>query len=394
MNKAFLNLSLVLTLVLALALPAWAEPVASPIPIGLALATSSNVAHFGQEQVNGAKIAEAYLNAQGGVNGTPITLLLQDTAGDEAGAVSAFQNLIAAKVVGIVGPTLSQQAFAADPLANRAAVPVVAPSNTAKGITKLGDYISRVSAPMGVVAPKSVQKALALDPRIKRAAVLYAQNDAYSTSETGVFQQTVKANGLKLVSLQKFQTTDTDFSAKAAAVLKAKAELVVISGLAEDSSRLVRQLRQSGYKGLIVGGNGFNSPNMFPLCGAVCDGVLVAQAYSPHAQSAINQEFIRKFSEAYGSPPAQFAAQAFTAVQVMVEALRKAEQTTGKKITALDLAEARKALNTALTSGLAFHTPLGEISITSGGEVDQKRFYVSRITISPDGKTGDFVLAK
>ena len=398
MNKIFLSLALVFTLVSALvltpALSAKAEPVASPIPIGLAVATSSNIALFGQEQVHGAKIAEAYLNAQGGVNGTPVTLIIQDTAGDEAGAISAFQSLISAKVVGIVGPTLSQQAFAADPLANSAGVPVVAPSNTAKGITKLGEYISRVSAPMSAVAPKSLHKALALDPRIRNVAVLYAQNDAYSASETGVFQQAIKTLGLKVISLQTFQTTDTDFSAKVTNVLTAKADLVVISGLAEDSSRLVKQLRQSGYKGLIVGGNGFNSPHMFPVCGAVCDGVLVAQAYNPHAQSAVNEEFIRRFAQAYGRPPAQFSAQAFTAVQVLVEALRKAEQNTGKKITALDLTEARKAANTALTSGLTFQTPLGEISITSQGEVDQKRFYVSRITISPDGKTGDFVLAE
>ncbi|MDP3428661.1 MAG: ABC transporter substrate-binding protein [Humidesulfovibrio sp.] len=386
MNKALLSLALTL----ALALPAKAEPVA--IPIGLAVATTSTIALFGQEQVNGAKIAEAYLNDQGGVNGTPIKLLLQDTAGDEAGAVSAFQSLISAKVVGIIGPTLSQQAFAADPLANRAGVPVVAPSNTAKGIPQLGEYISRVSAPMSAVAPKSLHKALALNPRIKKVAVLYAENDAYSASETKVFQQEAKALGLRVVSLQEFLTTDTDFAAKAAAVLKARADLVVISGLAEDSSRLTRQLRQSGYKGLIVGGNGFNSPNMFPLCGAVCDGVLVAQAYSPHAQSAINEEFVRRFAEAYGRPPAQFSAQAFAAVQVLVEALRKAEKTTGRKITALDLADARKAANTALTSGLAVLTPLGELIITRQGEVEQKRFYVSRITINPDGKTGDFVL--
>ncbi len=48
----------------------------------------------------------------------------------------------------IVGPTLSQQAFAADPIANKAGVPVVGPSNTAQGIPQIGEYISRVSAPV------------------------------------------------------------------------------------------------------------------------------------------------------------------------------------------------------------------------------------------------------
>ncbi|HEY9752091.1 MAG TPA: ABC transporter substrate-binding protein, partial [Coleofasciculaceae cyanobacterium] len=78
------------------------------IPIGVGVAQSSNVALLGQEQVAGARLAEKYFNDQGGVNGTPIKLVFQDTAGDEQGAVNAFQTLITKdKVVGIVGPTLS-----------------------------------------------------------------------------------------------------------------------------------------------------------------------------------------------------------------------------------------------------------------------------------------------
>ncbi len=383
-----------LALLFVLAAPAMAEPVAKPIPIGIAVATTSNVALFGEEQVNGARIAEAYFNAQGGVNGTPIKLVIQDTAGDEAGAVNAFQSLISAKVVGIIGPTLSQQAFAAAPLAERAKVPVVAPSNTAKGIPQIGEYISRISAPMTVVAPISLKKALAINPNIKKVAVLFAQNDAFSTSETSVFQEAIKTLNLTMVSVQKFQTTDTDFTTQVTAILGARADLVVISGLAADSGNLVKQLRQFGYKGQIVGGNGLNSPNMFPVCGALCEGILVAQAYSPMAELPVNRDFVKKFTEAYKKAPAQFSAQAFTAVQAVVEALRKAEKDTKKKITSMELAEARQAVNKALLSGMVIHSPLGEISLDRQGEVIQKQFYVSTIKMNPDKKTGAFVLTK
>lgn len=370
------------------------KPVAEPLAVGIAVATTSDVALFGEEQVHGAQVAEAYFNAQGGVNGTPIRLVLQDTGGGEAGAVAAFQGLINAGVLGIVGPTLSQQAFVADPLAERAKVPVVAPSNTAKGIPQIGAFISRVSAPMSVVAPKSLQKALELRPGIKKAAVLYAQNDAFSVSETGVFQKALKKMGIAIVSLQKFNTTDTDFTSKEVAVLQSGAELVVISGLAADSGTLVKHLRQLGYTGIIVGGNGFNSPNMFPVCGEQCEGVLVAQAYSPQADSQVNAEFVRRFSEDYKKTPAQFSAQAFASVQIIVEALRKVEKDSGRKLRDMKLGEARVALNKALTSGMVFSTPLGEISLDREGEVDQKQFYVSTIVMNPDKKSGTFQLLK
>ena len=73
---------------------------ADPIPVGVAVAQTSKVALFGQEQVIGAQIAEEFFNQKGGVNGRPVKLVFQDTAGDEAGAINAFQNLInVAKVV-------------------------------------------------------------------------------------------------------------------------------------------------------------------------------------------------------------------------------------------------------------------------------------------------------
>src|SRR5206468_2831731 len=65
-----------------------------PVLIGVAVAQTSNTALLGQEQVIGAKLAEKFFNDRGGVNGRPIKVVLQDTAGDEQGAINAFQNLI------------------------------------------------------------------------------------------------------------------------------------------------------------------------------------------------------------------------------------------------------------------------------------------------------------
>jgi len=380
-----------MALLLALAATAAAEPVASPIPIGVAVATTSNVALFGEEQVNGAKIAEAMLNAKGGVNGTPFKIIYQDTAGDEAGAINAFQSLITAKVTAIIGPTLTQQAFAADPIADRAKVPVIGPSNTAKGIAQIGPYVGRISAPMTDVAPNSLKYVLSVDPKIKKVAVMFAQNDAFCTSETGIFQEAIKGLNLDVVTIQKFQTTDTDFTTQVTAVLGAGADMVVISGLAADGGNLVKQLRQLGYQGPIVGGNGFNSTNMLPVCGPLCEGILVAQAYSPKADNAVNKAFVEKYQEAYKKIPPQFAAQAYASVQVIVEALAKVEKDSGKKITAMELAEVRELLNKNLQNA-TFSTPMGEITLDGEGEVHQKQFFVSSIKMNPDGKTGDYVI--
>ncbi|QKQ77076.1 ABC transporter substrate-binding protein [Nostoc sp. TCL240-02] len=362
------------------------------IPIGIALAQTSNVALLGQEGFVGAKIAEKYFNSKGGINGTPIKLIAQDTSGDEAGAINAFQTLINKdKVVGIVGPTLSQQAFSADPVAERAKVPVIGASNTANGIPEIGDYVARVSAPVSIVAPNSLKAALKQNPQIKKVAVFYAQNDAFNKSETEIFQKAVKEQGLELVTVQKFQTTDTDFQAQATNAINLKPDLVIISGLAADGGNLVRQLRELGYKGIIIGGNGLNTPNVLSVCKALCDGVLIAQAYSPEYPGEINKTFRQTYIEQYKKEPAQFTGQSFAAVQVYVEALKELDKKT--KISTLPLDKLRTELNKQILAG-KYNTPLGEIAFTPVGDVIQKEFYVAQIKMDKDGNTGKFVFIK
>ena len=358
------------------------------IPIGIAFAQTSNVALLGQEGTDGVKIAEKYFNAQGGINGRPIKLIYQDTGGDEVGAINAFQTLINQdKVIGIVGPTLSQQAFSADPIAERNQVPVIAASNTAKGIPEIGDYVARVSSSVAVVAPYSVKAALKQNSQIKRVAVFYAQNDAFNKSETEIFQKTVKDLGLNLVTVQKFQTTDTDFQTQASNAINLKPDLVIISGLAVDGGNLVKQLRELGYKGIIIGGNGFNTSHIFSVCRALCDGVIIAQAYSPVYSSEINTAFRKAYVEQYHKEPPQVSAQAFTALQVYVEALQSLDKKS--KINKLTLPELRTQLNHELLKG-KYQTPLGEIAFTPVGDVIQKEFYVAQLKMEPNGVNGKF----
>lgn len=389
MNRTALT---VMTVTLGLiATAALAQKVQTPIPIGVAVAQTSNTALLGQEQVIGARLAEKFINGRGGIGGTPIKLIFQDAAGDENSAINAFQNLITkSAVVGIVGPTLSQQAFAADPIAERAKVPVLGPSNTAKGIPQIGQFIARVSAPVAVVAPNAVRQALKLDPKIKKVAVLYAQNDAFSTSETGTFQETAKAQGLTVATVQKFQTTDTDFTTQVTAVLNENVDLVIVSGLAADGGNLVKQLRQLGYKGLIIGGNGLNTSNMFPVCQKYCDGVIIAQAYSPAQPSAANQLFVKEYRAQYKKDPPQFAAQAYAGVQVMTDALRAIDRR--KKLSQWDLGALRLELNKQILAG-KYNTPLGELRFDKDGEIIQKDFYVAQIKMK-DAKNGSFVYLK
>ena len=329
---------------------------------------------------------------QAGRPARPVQLQIEDGASEEASAIAAFNLLIRQGVIALIGPTLSQQAFAADPIAQRQAVPVIAPSNTAKGIPQIGSFISRVSAQSSVIAPLSIEEALRRDPNIRRVAVFYAQDDAYSTAEVAIFEKALAARGLTPVTVQRTQLADNDFQTPITAALQLQPELVVLSVQAVAGGNLIRQLRELGYRGQIVVGNGLNTPNIYPICQRWCDGILIAQAYSPELATPINNRFKALYRQTNGDhPPPQIAAQAFAAYQVLFEAIQRL-QAKGR-LSGVTLGQARASLMQELLGG-TYATPLGPIGFTPEGEVVQDRFYVAEVRMQPNGRDGRFALVR
>ena len=365
------------------------------VPVGAVLALSGNANVYGQDQRVGLQLALAHLNKAGGIGGTPVRLAIEDSGSDDPGANAAMTLQINRGMLAVIGPTLSQQAFAADPIAQRRGMPVVAPSNTATGIPQIGHFISRVSAQSSVIAPLSIAKALRLQPSIRRAAVFYAQDDAYSTAETTIFQRALNAKGLKPVTVQRTQLADNDFQNQISATLALKPDLIVLSLQAVDGGNLVRQLRELGYRGTIVVGNGMNTPNIYPICQKYCDGLLIAQAYSPELNTPANRAFVSAFaanqvrSGRGPTIPPQLTAQAYTALQVVGEALQRLN--AERPLNTLTVAQARRALMDAILAG-TYQTPLGDIRFTPDGEVVQNNFFVAQVRMNPDGRSGRFAL--
>jgi len=377
-----------------------ADPASQPLPaasdpngalsIGAVIALTGNADAYGQDQRRGIQLAQQWAKSQAPQR--PLTLQLEDGGSDEATAIAGFNLLINQGVLALIGPTLSQQAFAADPIAQRRGVPVVAPSNTAKGIPQIGRFISRVSAQSTVIAPLSIGEALRRDPTIRRVALFYAQDDAYSTAESKIFQRALAARGLKPITVQRTQQTDNDFQIPITAALQLDPQLVVISVQAVAGGNLIRQLRELGYQGTVVVGNGLNTPKIYATCQRWCDGILIAQAYSPELDTPINRRFQELFQRsAPGQPPSQMTAQAFTAYQVVFEAVQRLQRRGG--LDGLKLGQARDALMAELLSG-RYDTPLGPIRFSPDGEVVQGRFYVAQVRMNPGGRSGRFALVR
>jgi branched-chain amino acid transport system substrate-binding protein len=129
------------------------------VKIGTSFALTGPAAVYGQSQKNAVQLAAEEINDKNTVPGVKLDVRYEDDAGDKAAGINVFQKFINQdKVLAIMGPTLSDVALAADPLAQQASVPVLGVSNTATGVTDIGNFIFRNSLTEAVVIPAPMRR--------------------------------------------------------------------------------------------------------------------------------------------------------------------------------------------------------------------------------------------
>ncbi|GAC1364426.1 MAG: ABC transporter substrate-binding protein [Actinomycetota bacterium] len=349
------------------------------IQLGAVLSLTGGGAVYGPQQKNAILLAQDEVN-QSGINGAKIAYTIVDDASDKTQGAQQFQTLIQQDhVVGIIGPTLSNTAVGAHPVADQLKTPVIAPSNTGNGI--VGNcpydctYIFRDSLGEAAAIPANLTVAIAkLHP--KTVALAYANDDKFSSDGAGIFKSSFTADGLNLVDTEQFPKAQTDFSTYVTSIVAKKPDLVAISGIGGVPAKVIAELRLQKYTGPIVGGNGFNSGSVSAQAGQNGLGAQSGSAWYLGTTTTANTSFVAAYKAKYSTNPDQFAAQAYTAVKLFAEAARKAS------LTFSDVAKDRDAIKANLEK-VSLDTPLGPFSFTSGHDVHQPIYVVTM-----DGKGG------
>jgi len=259
---------------------------------------------YGATQKNGAQLAIDEINAAAGVDGLKIVAVFDDDASVPQQGVNVFNKFINAdKVAIIIGPTLSNTAQVTDRIAQQAGVPVLAISNTAKGITEIGDFIFRDSLTEAVVIPNTIR--VAKDKlKIAKVAVFYGNDDAFTKGGYDAFKKALADAGIQVLNEQTFAKGDRDFSPQLTQIKGLNPDAIIVSALVEEASGIVSQARQLGIPATIpiLGGNGFNSPALIKNAGEAAEGVMNGAAWNSASPLPMNQKFVQAFSAKYGTP--------------------------------------------------------------------------------------------
>lgn len=340
----------------------------SQIKLGLNLGLTGATSLYGIPQQFGIQLGLDEINASGYLGEAQLVGIFEDGGSSPESAITAMEKLVNEDdVAAVIGPTFSTQAFAADPIAQEAGVPVMGVSNLAIGITDMGEFVFRNSLLDNIQIPAAVDAVIELMD-IQTAAIIYSDNDEFTVTGYTVFRDTLAERGVEITNEETFRTGEVDFSAQITNIIANEPDAVMIAALGAEAAPLLEQFRSQGYTGIIVGNNGLNAPAM--LQNANAEGVILGAAWHISNPEPINATFVESFTARYDAPPDQFAAQAYTAAWLMATAIRCGDSADSA------------AIRDALAAIADFPSPLGIFSF----DENRDPVHTPTVQIIIDGK--------
>ena len=306
------------------------------IKIGYLGPLSGAVAQYGIAVQNGVKLYVDHINKAGGINGKQVELVSYDEEGDATKAVTGYNFLMDAGVVGIVGDVTTGPCAAVVAAAYPDNTPMITASATAAHITYNADtdtvYTNMfrscfIDPFQGETMARFAKEVLGA----QTAAILYDNQDTYST---GVYEYFVaKANeiGLELVAVESYAGDKiVDFSGQLTNIVAKDPDILFLPIYYNQVALIATQAADAGLEATMLGVDGWSSVMDAVTDSALVEGAYYCSGYSTDDTSALVQDFLKEYAAAYnGEVSNMFGAQGYDATWILCDAIAKAE-TSGK----------------------------------------------------------------
>lgn len=291
------------------------------LKIGFMAPMTGSEATYGKDMENAAKLAMAEINAKGGVLGKELVLVTGDDACDPQQATAAASKLVSDNVIAVVGGYCSGSTLPTVKIYADADIPfVIAAANS----TRLIDENVGKAFMINGTGLHQGEKAVELFNKIgaKKLALVH-QGDGYSEDLARITQELWQAAGNEVVAMEVVNKGEQNFSSIVTSIKSKNPDVVYWTAYFADGGLLIKQLRQGGYTGDIVVGDGSNSPQLLEIAGQASEGVYVTTnplvEYMPVAK-----EFIDNYKAAYNQDPGPYSALAYDGVYLVADALERA----------------------------------------------------------------------
>jgi branched-chain amino acid transport system substrate-binding protein len=297
-----------------------------PLKIAMLAAMSGDVKTFGEGTKRGMDMAIAEWNAEGGVLGREIEVVIGDTKCDAQEAANVANKVINQDNVNyIVGAVCSSASIPISEIANAAGVVQISPPSTNPQVTINEDgsnkeYIFRAC----FLDPfqGEVDAAFAMDELgAEKAAVLYDVGNDYVKGLAEYFKSSFEELGGEVPVFEAYTKEDTDFSALLTKVADADVDVLFLPDYYNKVNVIAKQAKERGVEAVMLGADGWDSPD---LDLEAVDGAYFSNHYSPYDPRDIVQNFVADFETEYEATPDFVAVLAYDATNVLLQAIENA----------------------------------------------------------------------
>lgn len=296
------------------------------IKIGIATILSGDIAAFGENLVNVAKMQVEEINQKGGLNGRMIELVIEDAKCDSKTGLSAVQKLINVdKVKYIVGGMCSNGILSAAPVVNDNKVVFLTPSTGGKNIDEAGEYIFRIGN-SDLLVGRDIASTMA-KLGYKKVGVV-AESTEYTIDIKNSFTKKADELGLNVAIAEEFQPNTTDFRTVATKIKGENLDAVMVASQTGISGgKFIKQLSNIGAKTqvfsdfLLV----FNS-DVKKIVGSL-DGIYYADPSFGENNSQVGA-FFKAYEEKYKIKPLApyFSAGTYDSINIILDAIKETKK--------------------------------------------------------------------
>jgi len=319
-----------------------------PVKFGFIFELTGNAATFGVSGKQGAELAVDEINTAGGVLGRQIEPVWDDNASlpDQAVKVASKQ-INQDKVAIVIGSETSSNTIAVAKIAEDAQVPMVSPAATNPKVTLNEDgtvrqYVFRACFTDDFQGERIAQFAV-MDPiKAKNAVIFYDADNDYSVGIYDKVKEVAPGLGLKIVGEDSFlSSSETDFRTKLNKFKGLKFDVLIVPGYYNQVALIANQARELGLKQPLLGGDGFDSPDLWKVAGKNIEGSYFTNHYASDDKDPAVQNFIAQYKARYGgNVPDAMAILSYDATKLAADAITRAGSTDPTAI-AKALAETR-----------------------------------------------------
>lgn len=293
-----------------------------------------------------------------------VALVIEDNESKAESAVKATTKMITNDdVLAIVGPQASSQAIPSGEIANKNQTVLISPWSTNPATTKDRPFVFRgcfLDPFQGPVVTNFISDEFGFT----KAAVLYDVASDYPKGLAEVFKEVwEKKNGPgSVVAFESFTTKDTDFSSQLTTIVKSGAEVLFTPQYYNEVPLIVKQAKNLGWKGPIVGSDSWGSAETVELCGEDCYGLFFSSHYAAAGATGATKAFIDRYEAAYGYTPDDVAALTWDSLRLVQQAIQDTGKITG------NISKDRVAVRDALAKIKDFAGITGNMTFTEEGD--------------------------